>query len=267
MQCFFFGDSATHFRPLLEPKNMDETFETSIKRPSSEMGEGVDATSSKKKQKKEKKWWETKREKKKAKRELTSGGDAQAEAGPTESKQDSAAGGQTSVSTAPTPAAGSTPAGGAGKAKRKKKNKAMSQHATYNPVAAAAAEREGSDDDAGGEGRNETTAPEPPAGSTNPNALESYAERHSEPEPELLVRLRGVTKKAMPAAVHMTSGPLQGRLLKSLVAIKGAKRILEVRACDSFRGAHSSVRRRQPPQETHKKPPCCRRPCFWGPPV
>jgi predicted O-methyltransferase YrrM len=44
----------------------------------------------------------------------------------------------------------------------------------------------------------------------------------------VLTELRAATKKAMPAASHMTSGPLQGRLLKSLVAIKGAKRVLEI---------------------------------------
>lgn len=36
------------------------------------------------------------------------------------------------------------------------------------------------------------------------------------------------TKQAMPNANHMLSGPLQGRLLKSLVAIKGAQRVLEI---------------------------------------
>jgi len=44
----------------------------------------------------------------------------------------------------------------------------------------------------------------------------------------VLSALRTATKQAMPNANHMISGPLQGRLLKSLVAIKGAKRVLEI---------------------------------------
>ena len=44
----------------------------------------------------------------------------------------------------------------------------------------------------------------------------------------MLSALRTATKQAMPNANHMISGPLQGRLLKSLVAIKGAKRVLEI---------------------------------------
>lgn len=44
----------------------------------------------------------------------------------------------------------------------------------------------------------------------------------------MLSALRAATKQEMPNANHMISGPLQGRLLKSLVAIKGAKRVLEI---------------------------------------
>ena len=105
----------------------------------------------------------------------------------------------------------------------------MSQHATYTPAHSANA---GAVEDKAGDLHQQFTAVQPQinsvGSSTNLNALEEYAERHSDREPPLLAALRAVTKKAMPSAAHMTSGPLQGRLLKSLVGIKGAKRVLEI---------------------------------------
>jgi hypothetical protein len=110
--------------------------------------------------------------------------------------------------------------GGDGKKKKKKtKNKAMAAHANYAPPQASSGS--GSNDDGASQA-------EPAGEGGNYNALEVYAENHSESEPQLLSQLRAATKAAMPTASHMTSGPLQGRLLKSLVGIKGAKRILEI---------------------------------------
>jgi hypothetical protein len=60
--------------------------------------------------------------------------------------------------------------------------------------------------------------------------LEAYALAHSDAEPQLLADVRAATAEAFPQARHMVSGPLQGRLLKALAALKGAKRVLEVSA-------------------------------------
>lgn len=58
--------------------------------------------------------------------------------------------------------------------------------------------------------------------------LESYAISVSDAEPPLLAGLRVATRSALPSADHMTSGPLQGRLLTSLVCLTGSTRILEL---------------------------------------
>jgi predicted O-methyltransferase YrrM len=60
--------------------------------------------------------------------------------------------------------------------------------------------------------------------------LEAYALAHSDAEPQLLAEVTAATAEAFPQARHMVSGPLQGRLLKALAALKGAKRVLEVSA-------------------------------------
>jgi caffeoyl-CoA O-methyltransferase len=126
--------------------------------------------------------------------------------------------------------------------KKKSKNKAMSQHAAYGSGSTSQTEKEVGQNDAGDDGEDDqkdalaegmgSQAEELKASNNNNNnngsMLDSYAERHSELEPPLLVRLRAATKSAMPEASHMTSGPLQGRLLKQLVALKGVSKILEI---------------------------------------
>lgn len=61
---------------------------------------------------------------------------------------------------------------------------------------------------------------------TNP-AAEEYARRHTSPEPELLVRVQQSTRE-FSGSYSMLTGHLEGRFLKMLVAISGAKRILEI---------------------------------------
>ncbi len=57
--------------------------------------------------------------------------------------------------------------------------------------------------------------------------LEDYALRHSMPESELLRQLREDTYRTI-ARPYMLSGPLQGAALKMLVALSGARRVVEV---------------------------------------
>lgn len=57
--------------------------------------------------------------------------------------------------------------------------------------------------------------------------LERYAEDHSSPEPERLLRLADETREFSSDA-QMMVGRLEGRLLKMLVAISGARRVLEI---------------------------------------
>jgi caffeoyl-CoA O-methyltransferase len=102
--------------------------------------------------------------------------------------------------------------------KKSKKNKAMAAHAGYQVLPTTLA----TDDD----GHDRSS---PPAhNNTAPNALEMYAITHSSPEPPLLSTLRTVTKETFPSASHMTSGPLQGRLLAQLVRMTGSRNILEI---------------------------------------
>lgn len=58
-------------------------------------------------------------------------------------------------------------------------------------------------------------------------ALEQYAFTHTRPEPELLRALAEETHARM-AAPQMLTGRLEGRLLKLLAALSGAKRVLEI---------------------------------------
>ena len=61
---------------------------------------------------------------------------------------------------------------------------------------------------------------------TNP-AAEEYARRHTSAEPELLTRVQQSTRE-FSGSYGMLTGHLEGRFLKMLVAISGAKRILEI---------------------------------------
>ena len=60
-------------------------------------------------------------------------------------------------------------------------------------------------------------------------ALSTYTERYSSPEPELLHTLRNETIDAYGInAARMVSGHLQGRILKLIASMTGAKRVLEL---------------------------------------
>jgi len=211
--------------PDQEEGNMSKSIK---KRPSSDSAAVMlpasdDQISSKKK--KQPKWWQEKREKKKMKRtsndhetKLTTGdegGDISQSSTPHSSQ---------AMTEDNSPCADSLDSDELkGKKKKKKsKNKAMAQHATYRPDSPTSQDQS--------ESSHEKMEPpeEPKPTNNNGVLLESYAERHSESEPPLLAKLRAATKKAMPEASHMTSGPLQGRLLKQLVAMKGARRVLEI---------------------------------------
>ncbi len=57
--------------------------------------------------------------------------------------------------------------------------------------------------------------------------LEAYAEAHTRPESDLLQRLARDTREKMPGA-RMLTGRVEGRLLKMLAQLIGARHILEV---------------------------------------
>lgn len=61
---------------------------------------------------------------------------------------------------------------------------------------------------------------------TDPD-IEAYATQHTSPEPPLLVELAGATRD-FSSAHGMMVGRLEGRFLKMLVAISGARRVLEI---------------------------------------
>jgi len=61
---------------------------------------------------------------------------------------------------------------------------------------------------------------------TNP-AAEDYARQHSSPEPALLSQVMENTRQ-FSGSYGMLTGHLEGRFLKMLVAISGARRILEI---------------------------------------
>jgi caffeoyl-CoA O-methyltransferase len=214
------------------------------------------------KDKAHKKWWEVKREKKKRRREElnkeieSKNGVQQAVDSDTPTKQkavisaateghQSEARGRSPPETAEVSAATDVDAGNGEpkKKKRKKsKNKAMSKHAaTHTPHSGLSSSSSSSSAKDGPSSELSSSASSTSAKDEDdiravgggmvpsaPSALESYAERHSDAEPELLKSLRAATRKALPQADHMTSGPLQGRLLKALVGIKQAKKILEI---------------------------------------
>eukprot|EP00752_Nemacystus_decipiens_P009655 g8626.t1 len=58
--------------------------------------------------------------------------------------------------------------------------------------------------------------------------LESYASRHSKAESSCLTKVREDTSRSQPGGAHMMSGHLQGQLLKLLVKLSGAKRVLDI---------------------------------------
>jgi caffeoyl-CoA O-methyltransferase len=61
---------------------------------------------------------------------------------------------------------------------------------------------------------------------TNPD-IEDYAARHSSAEPELLLELARATRE-FSASHGMMVGRLEGRFLKLLVALSGARQVLEI---------------------------------------
>src|SRR5918992_5138215 len=58
-------------------------------------------------------------------------------------------------------------------------------------------------------------------------AIEAYATEHTSPEPPLLMELAEATRQ-FSAAHNMMVGRLEGRFLKMLVALSGARRVLEL---------------------------------------
>jgi len=63
--------------------------------------------------------------------------------------------------------------------------------------------------------------------------LEEYAERHSTPPDPLLAELAEETKATM-ASPQMLTGPVEGRFLELLVAVTGARRVLEIGTFTGF---------------------------------
>ncbi|MFI4955426.1 MAG: O-methyltransferase, partial [Gammaproteobacteria bacterium] len=57
--------------------------------------------------------------------------------------------------------------------------------------------------------------------------IDHYLEKHSTPEPELLQELAAYTEKNVPGA-QMLTGRVEGRLLKWLVSLVGAHKVLEL---------------------------------------
>jgi caffeoyl-CoA O-methyltransferase len=74
--------------------------------------------------------------------------------------------------------------------------------------------------------------------------LEEYAERHSTPPDPLLAELAEETKATM-ASPQMLTGPVEGRFLELLVAVSGARRVLEIGTFTGF--ASLSMARALPP--------------------
>jgi caffeoyl-CoA O-methyltransferase len=71
-------------------------------------------------------------------------------------------------------------------------------------------------------------APARLAGSTDRRHDEAYAIAMTEPEPPLLTELRVETKSKFAGRAHMVSGPLEASLLRMLVSLTGARRLLEI---------------------------------------
>ena len=67
------------------------------------------------------------------------------------------------------------------------------------------------------------------------DALEAYVVDHSHPEPALLAELRDVTVREL-ADPQMQVGPVEGALLRMLVLLTGAKRVLEIGTFSGYSG-------------------------------
>jgi caffeoyl-CoA O-methyltransferase len=61
-----------------------------------------------------------------------------------------------------------------------------------------------------------------------PEEIEAYAEAHTTPLPPLLQELVETTRRELPDRATMLSGHLEGTLLQMLVAMSGARRVLEI---------------------------------------
>src|SRR5580698_6298183 len=66
-----------------------------------------------------------------------------------------------------------------------------------------------------------------------PPAIEAYVEAHTSPRPPLFDELRDVTYATM-ASPHMQVGRVEGTLLKTLVALCGARRVVEIGTFTGF---------------------------------
>ncbi|MDE3095842.1 MAG: class I SAM-dependent methyltransferase [Chloroflexota bacterium] len=67
-----------------------------------------------------------------------------------------------------------------------------------------------------------------------PEAIETYAARHTTPLPPLLDELVAKTREAMGEAAGMLSGQVEGTLLQALCAATGARRVLEIGTFTGF---------------------------------
>ncbi len=66
-----------------------------------------------------------------------------------------------------------------------------------------------------------------------PPAIEAYTEAHTSPRPPLFDELREVTYASMESP-HMQVGRVEGALLKTLVALSGARRVVEIGTFTGF---------------------------------
>ncbi len=66
-----------------------------------------------------------------------------------------------------------------------------------------------------------------------PPQIEAYTEAHTSPRPPLFDELRDVTYGTM-ASPHMQVGRVEGTLLKTLVALSGARRVVEIGTFTGF---------------------------------
>jgi caffeoyl-CoA O-methyltransferase len=66
-----------------------------------------------------------------------------------------------------------------------------------------------------------------------PPEIEAYTEAHTSPRPPLFDDLRRITYATMPSP-HMQVGRVEGTLLKMLVALSGARRVVEIGTFTGF---------------------------------
>jgi caffeoyl-CoA O-methyltransferase len=67
-----------------------------------------------------------------------------------------------------------------------------------------------------------------------PEAIERYAVEHTAPLDPLLEELIATTQRAFGRRAAMLSGPIEGMLLQTLVAVGGARRVLEIGTFTGF---------------------------------